>query len=141
MRRSLRQLLPIFLPLLFVLVVSFYAYYQSRSILEGPNIVIDTPENGSTATTSLISISGSVNHANEITLDGRPIFIDLEGHFDEKLVLMDGYNIIELIAKDREGRVERKTIEMVHIGQTEVKATESPSEAARENTEENLINN
>jgi hypothetical protein len=95
-------------------MVSAYAYYQSRSILEGPNIVIDTPLNGSTASTSLISVRGSVNHANEITLDGRPIFIDLAGRFNEKLVLMNGYNIIELIAKDREGRVHRKTIELVY---------------------------
>lgn len=95
-------------------MLGFYAYYQSRSILEGPHIVVDTPGNGDTATTSLISVRGSVNHANEITLDGRPIFIDLAGHFNEKLVLMNGYNIIELIAKDREGRVERKTLELVY---------------------------
>lgn len=114
MRSTLRQFLPAIFVVLFILVIAFYAYYQSRAISEGPRILIETPGMGITSTTSLITISGVVKHAKEITLDGRPIFIDLMGRFNEKLVLMDGYNIIELVAKDNEGRVEKKMIELVH---------------------------
>jgi hypothetical protein len=114
MRFTLRQLLPTLFITLFVGVIVLYSYYQSRAILEGPTISIETPTAGMTATTSLMTVSGTVTHAKEITLDGRPIFIDLAGHFEEKLVLMDGYNIIELVAKDNEGRVERKTVELVY---------------------------
>ena len=111
---SLRQFLPFLLITTFVAVIVFYSYYQSRSIIEGPSITIETPGIGTTSTTSLISIVGVVKHAKEVTLDGRPIFIDLSGRFNEKLVLMDGYNIIELVAKDKEGRVEKKTIELMY---------------------------
>lgn len=114
MHSTLRQLLPFLLITIFVAVIVFYAYYQSRAIIEGPNIVIETPRAGITSTTSLISIIGVVKHAKEITLDGRPIFIDLSGRFNEKLVLMNGYNIIELVAKDKEGRIEKKTIELMY---------------------------
>lgn len=114
MHSTLRQVLPTLLITVFVVVIAFYAYYQSRAIIEGPNISVVAPQNGVTSTTSLILISGVVKHAKEITLDGRPIFVDLLGRFNEKLALMDGYNIIELVAKDNEGRVDKKTIELVY---------------------------
>lgn len=114
MRPTLRPYLPATLIALFVLTIAFYAYYQSRAIIEGPSITVETPVWGMTSTTSLITIKGFVKHAKEITLDGRPIFIDLSGRFDEKLALMEGYNIIGLTAKDVGGRVEKKTIELVY---------------------------
>lgn len=98
----------------FVGVIAFYSYYQSRAIIAGPTITVLTPTTGSVATTSLITVPGVVQHAQEITLQGRPIFIDLNGRFSEQLLLMNGYNIIELTAKDMEGRVDRKTIELVY---------------------------
>jgi len=87
----------------FVIVVS-YAYYQSRAVLEGPVIVIAEPEDGITTTSSFIRVAGKSTHAKELHLDGRPIFIDTEGYFDERLLLLPGYNIIELNATDAQGR-------------------------------------
>jgi len=115
MRFSTKHSLNPLLVVAFVGVIAFYAYYQSRAIIEGPSIVVETPRNGVTSTTSLISILGSVKHAREITLQGRPIFINLKGQFSEQLLLMDGYNIITLVAKDTEGRVEKKIIEVTYL--------------------------
>jgi hypothetical protein len=47
-------------------------------------------------------------------LNGRPIFIDLEGRFFEKLLLSPGYNIIELTAKDTQGRAIEKHLEIMY---------------------------
>jgi hypothetical protein len=91
----------------------FYGYYQSRQIIAGPLIVIKAPANYSTATSSLIRVSGQVLRAKELRLDGRAIFVDLSGNFDEKLLLADGYNIILLAAKDAEGHEANKTLELV----------------------------
>ena len=117
MHSLLRQYFAAFLVAIFIVLIALYAYYQSRAIIEGPGIVIEAPSNGMTSTTSLVAVLGVTTHAKEITLDGRPIFINLEGYFSEKLVLMEGYNIIELVAKDNEGRVVRKTIELVYQAQ------------------------
>lgn len=114
MRFTIRHALAPLMVIAFIGTITFYAYYQSRSVIEGPSITIRAPESGITSTTSFISILGSVKRAKEITLQGRPIFIDLTGQFSEQLLLMDGYNMIELSAKDTEGRVEKKTIELVY---------------------------
>ncbi len=111
---TLKRVLTLLAALSFVVVIIFYSYYQSHAVITGPQIILETPHNGETATTSLISIRGVAIHAKELTLDGRPIFVDLSGNFDEKLLLQDGYNIIELVAKDGGGREIKKTIEMVH---------------------------
>lgn len=97
-----------------VLTITLYAYLKSVEILGGPRITDHFPANGTSEISSLIVVSGTIKHANEVTLDGRPIFIDLEGRFAEKLLLAEGYNIIELVAKDAQGRSERKTIELVY---------------------------
>ena len=99
---------------IFIGIIIFYSYYQSRAIIAGPTITLDTPKTGSTSTTSLIEVRGFAQHTNEVTLQGRPIFIDLNGRFTEQLLLMDGYNIIELTAKDIEGRIDRKTVELIY---------------------------
>jgi hypothetical protein len=95
-------------------IMVFYAYFQSRAVVAGPQIDIVEPENGMTSTSSLILVRGVATHAKEITLDGRQILIDLDGKFAEHLLLAEGYNIIELAARDAQGSQVRKVIEIVY---------------------------
>ena len=97
----------------FIGFMIFYAYYQSRLIIAGPEIILFSPENDIVATSSLIEIRGQARRAKELTLDGRAIFVDLSGNFNEKLLLSYGYNIIELVAKDAKGHEVRKLLELV----------------------------
>lgn len=114
MRWTAKSILVWLLGTCFIGTIVFYAYYQSRDIREGPMITLHSPTEGMTSTSSLISVIGIAHNAKMLTLDGRAIFIDLEGNFHEQLLLMDGYNIIELTAKDGEGRLRRKTVEVVY---------------------------
>ena len=114
MKWTAKQALSWLLGLLFVGVIVFYTYYQSRGILEGPQISLVSPIEGMTSTSSLLKVYGVAKHAKELTLDGRPIFLDMNGNFFEELLLMDGYNIMELTAKDAEGRKLKKTVRVMY---------------------------
>lgn len=114
MKFTLKKALSVGFGVGLVVVIIFYAYYQSRAIIEGPQIEIIEPENNATASSSLLTIRGTTIHAKELTLDGRPIFIDLEGRFREQLLLSPGYNIIELTAKDAQGREIKKRLEIAY---------------------------
>lgn len=116
----------------FVGTIVFYAYYQSRDIRQGPIITLVSPTDGLTSTSSLISVYGVAHNAKMLTLDGRAIFVDLKGNFFEQLLLMDGYNIIELTAKDGEGRERKKIVEVVY---------QNPSRIQASSTEESLEEN
>lgn len=110
---TLKRILTWLLVLAFIGTIIFYAYYQSRGAIAGPQIILATPKGGENATTSLIHVTGVASRAKELTLDGRAIFVDLRGYFDEQLLLHDGYNIIELTAKDSGGHETKKTVEVI----------------------------
>jgi hypothetical protein len=85
---------------LFVGTIVAYGLYQSRGILSGPLVSVTTPQNGETVFEPLVQVAGSAPRVKDLTLNGRSIFIDMEGNFDERLLLLPGYNIIELTARD-----------------------------------------
>ena len=114
MRFTLKKILSVGSGLFVILVIVLYAYYQSRSIIAGPLISLSEPENNMTSTTSLIMVRGVATRAKEITLQARQIFIDLDGRFAEQLLLSPGYNIIELTARDTQGRQMIKDLELVY---------------------------
>lgn len=114
MRFTLPRLLSVGAIIFLVGTIFFYAYYQSRALVSGPQINVESPENGTTTASSMVLVGGTAQNAKELVLNGRPIFIDLAGRFAEPLLLMDGYNIIELTARDAQGRTVRKTLELVY---------------------------
>jgi hypothetical protein len=113
---NLKRVLSLLLILLFAGSIFYYAYYQSRGIIAGPTITLLSPTDGAELSESLVHVRGYVARAKELTLDGRQIFVDLSGNFDEQLLLYPGYNIIELAAKDADGREEKKTVRIVWSG-------------------------
>lgn len=97
-----------------VLAVLGYAVWEARALIEGPIITIETPQDGAVTDESLMRIAGVAKHAKDLRLDGRPIFIDTEGRFDERLLLLYGYNIIELVARDVRGKTATTTLHVVY---------------------------
>lgn len=104
MQHDVKHIFRIGIVILLFLIILAYAYLQARKILEGPEIHISSPKNGSTVYTSLLSINGQTKNINFISLDDRPIFIDEQGNFNEKLLLYPGYNIMKFEAKDKFGK-------------------------------------
>jgi hypothetical protein len=91
-----------------------YTYFQSIAFLRGPILSVEFPQNGATLEESLVTVVGSASYITKLSLNGRPIFIDEDGRFSEKLLLMYGYNIITLEANDRFDRTTRETLELVY---------------------------
>jgi hypothetical protein len=106
-------------------LVIIYAYLKSAAIITGPTISMISPLHGESTSTALISVTGTVTNSKEITLDGRPIFIDLSGKFREKLLLTPGYNIIEVVAGDVQGRKVREAIALTYVPIDETATTTS----------------
>ena len=97
-----------------LLLVSFFIYFifSSQSFWRGPQIAIDFPEEGTTLESSRVSIKGRGRDVTALRLNGRPIYTDEYGNFEEELILASGLNIIELKADGRFGRKisERKMV-------------------------------
>jgi len=128
--------------LLVVLAVSLisYAYYQSRNFISGPQIHISSPQNGSTFEESLITIEGTTSNIARITMNDRQIFVDENGLFSEKLLLLEGYNIITIYAEDKFERTTEKELHLVLSKNTELPdQLEKPIDPPIETEETDLL--
>lgn len=113
-RYNIHRLLKIATFFTVALVVVGYALFATHDFILGPTITISEPQNGSTFTQPDTYIHGQVLRIQDITLNGRSITIDDKGNFDEAILLSPGYNIFELVAKDKFGRSRTVRLELVY---------------------------
>jgi hypothetical protein len=103
------------LALLGILIITAVAYgiFRAYPLVAGPTIVIYNPADGDYVASTTFEVSGQVKRANLITLQGKPITIDTEGHFTETLVAQTPYTILVLVAQDAYGETVSKTIKVI----------------------------
>jgi hypothetical protein len=110
---DLRKRLEIAFLGLLVLVAVFYGAFRAYPLIAGPSITVYSPADGEYVASTTFEISGKVTRANVITLQGRPITIDTEGHFAETLVAQAPYTILYLVATDAYGETASKTLRVI----------------------------
>ena len=102
----------VFLITLFLILAS-YSLYQARFLIIGPQIWIESPQDGEVLKNQLVTIEGGAENVVWISLNDRPIFIDEKGRWSEELIVSSGTSIMTLKARDRFGREEEKRITLV----------------------------
>lgn len=94
------------------LFIAVYAFFHTKSLIFGVKIEVQGIENGASYTSPIISISGQAKKAAIFTLNGREIFIDKDGDWQDELLLSLGYNIISFEAKDKFGNDVKKDYQL-----------------------------
>jgi hypothetical protein len=95
-------------------LVGTYITWQARFLLLGPQIHI----NESTVTVSgdrIVTIAGTTANITYLSLNGRPIFTDQYGYFQEEMILENGYTIATVAARDRFGRTKEVVREFMFL--------------------------
>jgi len=110
MNRINAKLILIFLIVLFL---GIYFLYQARGFLLGPEIIVDSPRAGEITHDSYLSVKGQAFNIASLSMNGRQIFTDERGIFNEDLLLARGYNIIEITAADKFGRISKEKREVI----------------------------
>lgn len=113
-RDGIKRILQISIFAVIILIVGTYIYISFKDYANGPQIIITSPENGSTIATSTVVIKGQVIHVQEITFNNKPILIDQQGNFTETLLLSPGYNIALFSAQDKFKRTTEYKLELVY---------------------------
>lgn len=96
-----------------VVIITVYAVFQGYDLIRGPILEVKSPENGSSFSDPAIEIEGLAKNISFIYLNDKQIFVDPEGNFKEKLLLLPGYNIITLSAKDRFNREVSRELHLI----------------------------
>jgi hypothetical protein len=87
-----------------------YGAFRAYPLIIGPQITITSPHEGDTVASTTFEIVGSVSRVKEITIQGRAVPVDENGHFDEILVAESPYTIIVVTATDAYGAKVTKTL-------------------------------
>lgn len=101
---------------IFIAALALYVFFETREFLTGARITLITPKDGFTVSEEIVPVEGQAANISFLSLNGRQIFTDKEGAFKEKLLVPEGYTILELKGKDR---FDREVIEHIRIIRTE----------------------
>ncbi|HVY73171.1 MAG TPA: hypothetical protein VG984_03975 [Candidatus Paceibacterota bacterium] len=86
------------------LVLVAYGMFEARKLIEGPQISIKTPSNGSATSSTAVTISGLASNISFLTVNDAPAYTDESGHFAVTLSPPPGYTVFVVQGVDRFGR-------------------------------------
>lgn len=101
-----------------VLVILGYGLFNARNLILGPTLEIFSPTKDLETSANPIDIKGRVQNATFVSLNEKPISVDTEGIFEEKLLLSPGFNTIQIKAKDRFKNEVVKNVRVYYIQST-----------------------
>ena len=94
-------------------IITIFGYEKMCFVFKGVKISANIEKNNDT---SLATVTGQAPKATYITLNGREIFIDKNGNFNETISVLPGFSVITLNAKDKFGKTAEKKFEVVYEG-------------------------
>lgn len=94
------------------LAIGGYAGFELRNSLIGPTLIISNPLPGHTLPSSVTTITGTAKNVSFLYLNGRQIYTNESGIFEETVLLPQGYNVLSLEAI---GRFNKKIVRTVTV--------------------------
>ncbi len=92
-----------------------FSLFQFRKIIEGPDIVAINIEDGQVMHDDTYMLEAEIRNAAFIYLNGRQVFTNKESLLRERLILFEGYNLIELHVNDKFEREQVNTYRLMYI--------------------------
>jgi len=120
MNKDAKKILKITLVSIFFIFIIIFAFFNSRNLIFGVKIKnvkfgVNQPAQAyMKVIDSIQKITGIAKNAVKISINGREISIDQKGNFDETISLFSGYNVIEIIAQDKFGNVDKKNYQLIY---------------------------
>ncbi len=95
------------------LAVAGLIFYNSKDMLFGAPLKVETVADGTTLEDAFLPISGIARHARELAINGRSVALDRKGNFNDGVLLSPGYNVVEVALRDQFGNRKVKTYRLV----------------------------
>jgi hypothetical protein len=114
MNTDSKKVLKIIILSIFLLFIVTYAFFRSKDLIFGVKISNVNIIDGSKVTDNILKITGNAENAINLTLNDRTISIDQKGNFNETIILLPGYNVINIKAKDEFGNSDEKNYKLMY---------------------------
>ena len=86
------------------IVVGGYLFWQLIGLISPPKLIVTKPNSDQVISNSIFDISGHVDPGIQLYLDNSSLLVDMNGNFQDKLVLQPGLNRLEFKAKNKLGK-------------------------------------
>ncbi len=96
-----------------VIAVCVFAFGNMRDLLFGSPLSVRIAPDGTTLSDGFLPVSGKAKHARSVSVNGRPLAIDREGHFSDGVILSPGYNVVEVALQNQFGKQKVKIYRLV----------------------------
>lgn len=110
---GLRRILKAALGVGLAVLVVTYAGYKFQDFWRGPTITITRPQSGEQFNRPVVELTGTAKRIAFLSLNGKQIYTDPSGQFEETLLLSPGHNIITVSAEDKFNRETEKKLQLV----------------------------
>lgn len=115
-KQSFKKTLKIVVLAIFFTSIVVFGFWRASDLLFGVEIEEVNIEaiNGTKVVDNIVNIKGRAENATNLKLNGREIFIDKAGYFDESIALLSGYNIITIEAEDKFKHTDTKYYQLIY---------------------------
>lgn len=97
-----------------LLAVSFsYLWYQFSSLASPPQLMVQEPGENVVTNSSSIVVNGKTEPESSVLVNGQAIFVDDQGNFNESVSLQAGVNAISVVSRNRLGKEQSITREVM----------------------------
>jgi len=103
-----------FIIVIAVVLLVVYGFFNARNLIKGPQVEIFNPIADMETEENILIVKGVAKNVTSISLNERPININPDGMFEEKLLLSPGSNIIEIKASDRFKKSIQKSLKVYY---------------------------
>lgn len=110
-----RWSLPAVLIALVLTALLLYGLFEARRLLEGPQLAITSPTDGSAIAEKAVFIEGVAQNIAFLTINDTPAFTDEAGHFRKLLSFPPGYTVVTVAATDRFGRRAKSSVSITML--------------------------
>ncbi len=131
------RILTVSLSLLILALFFWYLFHQISSFARAPRLIVENPSSNVAISDKTITVKGSTDHDVNLTINNQLIFVDPQGHFEEKVSLQNGLNSIVIVAKNKYGKekkIEREILARLPEEESAVQeevGEESPNKEVR----------
>lgn len=103
------KLIKTVLSLMVAASIGAYFMVSAHRLFEPPFVTVSAPEDGLVTKEKSLVVEGRTEREASVLINGKPVGIDSEGNFSDRLDLQDGLNVIEVVAAKKHGKEAKVT--------------------------------
>ncbi|MCK4918917.1 MAG: helix-turn-helix domain-containing protein [Candidatus Pacebacteria bacterium] len=108
------RLITVLITLFLLSVVGYYLWHQISSFSSTPYLVVSNPIVDQISKESEILIAGQIEKDATLKINGKGVYVNFEGYFQETIILKPGNNVLVIEATNRFGKVASETRNIVY---------------------------